>query len=435
MLLRLILQNFLSFYGPTQFDMFPNPKRERFINHIYQSDKVPLLKQAAIYGANGAGKSNVIKALSFLKGFTTRMNYYDLVDFNDYRFQLVENNSKPVSLTIEFKQEKYYIYQVEIFARKINEKLWLSSLGDGENKLLFERTGTKLSGENVGDSMATEALLKKNQRSSIIALNEQFPVILSKDVTNVYKWFKDTLITVSINFQINRLIDMLSKKPQMLSFASSILSDLQISDALKVSELDFNQWLNTKHGKDYKRTFSTDPFADKSDGYLSATRNGRNEFNIVKKNGEQIVQEFLFEQTGLNGYRKDMDIDSQSDGSVRLLTLIPLLFDAMYNKKIVVIDEIENSMHPTLIYKLIKFFSVGESNGQLIFTTHLTKFMNQQDLMRLDELWTVEKINGASHLRSLNDFNIHNTINVENGYLEGRYGGLPVIGVIGDEEN
>ena len=147
------------------------------------------------------------------------------------------------------------------------------------------------------------------------------------------------------------------------------------------------------------------------------------------KNGKQIVQEFLFEQLGIAGYKKRMKIASQSDGTVRLLTLIPALYMASKGK-VVIIDEVENSMHPNLIYNLLKYFFNSESKGQLICTTHLTLFQDQQVLIRPDELWKVEKVNGNSKMHSFNDFKIHNTMNIEKGYLEGRYGGVPQISII-----
>ena len=88
MLLRLKIKNFLSFFEETTFDMFPNPKRTSFPNHIYGDLAVPLLKQAAIYGANGSGKSNFIKAISFLNSFVTNEDFLKNVDLEDYIFQL-----------------------------------------------------------------------------------------------------------------------------------------------------------------------------------------------------------------------------------------------------------------------------------------------------------------------------------------------------------
>ena len=145
------------------------------------------------------------------------------------------------------------------------------------------------------------------------------------------------------------------------------------------------------------------------------------------KGGKRIVSEFMFKQQGPKGMFADMDIDTQSDGTVRLLTLLPAFYTAIYKESIVFIDEIENSMHPNMIYLLVKYFASTTSKGQLVFTTHLTRFQNQQDLMRVDEIWEAEKTHGVTMLKSFNDFKIHNTINVENGYILGRFGGVPTI--------
>ena len=72
---------------------------------------------------------------------------------------------------------------------------------------------------------------------------------------------------------------------------------------------------------------------------MSSFFNNRNNFNIIQKNGERIVQEFLFEQIGIAGYKKKMNIESQSDGTVRLLTLIPAIYNVVRGK-VVLIDEI-----------------------------------------------------------------------------------------------
>ena len=428
MLLRLIIKNFLSFHDEQVFDMFPNPKRERFINHVYTEGPVPVMKQAAVYGANASGKSNLIKAFSFLKGFVTDKDFSRKVDLEDYRYHL-SGKDEPYELCMEFVCEKTYIYKLRVNGT-VDEWLWVSGLGSTENQLVFERVGSDITGNVVDNASSSKALLTKNGRASVLALNEDFPILSGDDVKNVYRWFKDTLTVATLNYQISMLIQMLSSDRNLLAFANDILIQLKISDGLEIREVDFNSWLSTKNGRRYKQSVEQGLIPDEGYQLLSHYRNSRNEFNIVKRDGVQIVQEFLFKETGIGGYRGGMDIDSQSDGTVRLLTLIPLLYQAKTERKVVVIDEIDNSLHSELVFALIRYFSEQTTNGQLIFTTHETRLMNQQELMRVDEYWLVEKQDGTSRLRSLNDFKIHGTINIEHGYVEGRFGGVPALGEI-----
>lgn len=428
MLLRLIIKNFLSFYDEQVFDMFPNPKRERFVNHVYLDGPIPVLKQAAIYGANASGKSNLIKAFSFLKGFVSDKDFSRKVDLEDYRYHL-SGKDEPYELYVEFVSNKTYIYKLRVNGA-VDESLWVSGLGVEDNHLVFERLGSDIKGDVVENISSSKALLTKNGRASVFALNEDFPILSGDDVKNAFRWFRDTLTVATLNYQINLLIQMLSSNHRLLAFANDILVQLKISDGLEIRELDFNRWLSTKNGRRYKQSVEQGLIPDEGYQLLSHSRDRRNEFNIVKRDGVQVVQEFLFRETGIDGYHGGMDIDSQSDGTVRLLTLIPLLYQAIAEHKVVVIDEIDNSLHSELVFALIRYYSDRLSNGQLIFTTHETRLMNQQELMRVDEYWLVEKHEGNSRLRSLNDFKIHSTINIEHGYVEGRFGGVPTLGEI-----
>lgn len=407
--------------------MFPNPKREIFPQHINDGGQIPLLKHALIYGANGAGKSNFVKVLQFLKHFVIDDNFLSSVDLQNFFFQLVRVNKEPIKIEIEFfTNGKYYIYGVEILHSQkntINEYLRLSGIGEKDDELIFERNGNKVS--PTTDSKLTEELLKRNPNSSVIFLNKQYPVLSDDSLSKVYDWFQNELKIVTINTQTPFLIDMMSRNNQLLEFANKLLSNLHITDSLKVRETPIDKWMSDKKNmSDIQQILQRTPVSDRST--LSAFTNNRNNFNITMKNGDQIVQEFMFEQFGIDGYKKKMDITTQSDGTVRLLTLIPALFDASKGK-VIVVDEIENSMHPMLIYKLLKYYFNSESKGQLICTTHLTLLQDQQELVRPDELWKVEKENGNSVMTSFNDYKIHNTMNIRKGYEEGRYGGVPQI--------
>lgn len=427
MLLRVSIQNMLSFYEKTTFDMFPNPKREIFTNHINSNGKIPLLKHALIYGANGSGKSNFVKVLLFLKSFVTMDNFLSMIDLNDYFFQLVRSNKEPMKIEIEFLAKgNYYIYGIEIHRSQkitINERLFQSGLGEQEDALIFERLGNVVA-PSTDNKLSTD-LLKKNNESSIICLNNKYPVINDEHIQVVYDWFFKDFDVVTINSQIPFLIDLMSKNKQLLDYANKLLSSLHITDSLKIGETPVDKWMSDKkNASELQQLLSKNPITDKNG--LTVFSNNRNNFSITMKNGEQIVQEFLFEQLGIDGYKKKMKIVTQSDGTVRLLTLIPALYNVSKGR-VCVIDEVENSMHPNLIYNLLKYFFNSESNGQLICTTHLTYLQDQQELIRPDELWKVEKQAGNSVMSSFNDYKIHNTMNIRKGYEEGRYGGVPQI--------
>ena len=110
MLLRLMIKNFLSFDDETQFDMFPNMKRTQMANHVYTDlCDVPLLKQAAIYGQNGAGKSNLVKALEFIRAFAMDKDFAKNVEMDKFFYLLKDNvNNDPISLSVEFEYNKRF---------------------------------------------------------------------------------------------------------------------------------------------------------------------------------------------------------------------------------------------------------------------------------------------------------------------------------------
>ena len=128
MLLRVILENFLSFREPVQFDMFPNPKRTIHEPHIYAND-VPVLKMAAVYGANGSGKSNLVKGLDFIHEFVSNNDLFKEYDIS--RFIHKGNpdvSDQQLSTLIEFESNgKYFIYSFSLSSeRVISESLFLS---------------------------------------------------------------------------------------------------------------------------------------------------------------------------------------------------------------------------------------------------------------------------------------------------------------------
>lgn len=431
MLLRFKIKNFLSFYKETVFDMFPNIKREKFSHHIYSDMEVPLLKQAAIYGANGSGKSNFIKAVAFLREFILNENFIKNIDLDDYFFQLVKEPSGTISFEIEFFYNKnYYLYNVEISKKEIFEKLSISGLNKKNDNLIFERKGNSINSPYLQNKTAVNHLLSLNSLSSLLPLNRKFPVFSNGDVKNVYEWFSKKMEVILINSTIPVLIHLMSQKPEVLDFANKVFNSIGIGiNSIEINNTPFEQWtVSSKNAEELQKILENNP--ESKDGNLSKLQNNRNVLNIAIQKGIKTVQELLFDQIGEAEYHKKMKISAQSDGTVRILILLPAFYGAMYEGKTIFIDEIDNSIHPNLIVELIRLYGNQKTDGQLIFTTHTTKLLNQQELVRPDEIWFTEKQEGSTRMYSLNDYKIHNTLNIENGYLDGRYGGIPEIGEI-----
>ena len=126
----------------------------------------------------------------------------------------------------------------------------------------------------------------------------------------------------------------------------------------------------------------------------------------------------------------DFEIENESDGTRRLMDLIPALLHSRSSEKVYLIDEIDRSMHPLLSRMFLQAY-LDEKNcgrGQLIITTH-ESWLLDRELLRRDEVWFTEKDkNGGSHLYSLAEFKVRKDLKLDKGYLDGRFGAIPFFG-------
>jgi AAA15 family ATPase/GTPase len=164
---------------------------------------------------------------------------------------------------------------------------------------------------------------------------------------------------------------------------------------------------------------------------------------IDSQNGDTVNYVFendsLYKKTLVSIHQKpdgtevEMTMGSESDGTRRLIEYMPLFYAVTKQGGVYIVDEIERSMHPILIKDIMQ--KLSESNtakGQLIFTTHESGLLDQ-NIFRPDEIWFAQKDSEqATQLYPLSDYNIHKTANIENGYLIGRYGGIPFLSNLKD---
>ena len=438
MLYRIITGNYKSFAENTSFDLFPNPKRETFPNHVCGEGVTPVLKSTAIYGANGAGKSNLIKGMRFIQEFATTLNTgKDSQKLRNWylnnRFKLpVEDENKPISFVVEFENNsRAYLYCLEIDANGVkSESLLLSGVGK-TNHIVFQRdrNGIVFKKAKVVESVRKilERQISENPFGSVLATNGILHLTEDEHMKNAFGWFMDKLEVIEISRDIPWLIDHFKDNVDMMEFVGEIFTKVGLGiQNLYIKDETFDQWLKNASQEDSK---VADIVTNKGLS-LSKMIDDVPMLTVTEEDGKRLVREFVFQQIGRNGSVCDMDVMSQSTGTLRLLTLIPAIYFAINNGKTVLIDEIDNGIHPMLIKNLVKFFGESKSNGQLIYTTHETSLLNQQELLRPDEVWFVEKVEGCTKMYSLNDFKIHKTISIENGYLDGRFGAIPFIGTL-----
>lgn len=445
MLYRLIIGNFASFAEQIQFDMFPNLKRENFIHHVYNDEQgIPVLKGCALYGANGSGKSNFIYGLQFIKRFATDFNITGNPDrivsfFKSNRFKLPIMENTPMSFLIEFGNESgAYIYTFEITEYGVSEEnLYKSGLGKADSTLIFQRNSNSLAADaNIFPSEIVKVIerqLESNPSQSVLSIVGRLHLIDNIYINDAFDWIANKLDIIEVGHQIPWLIDQLSHQNEMMDFVKKVFSEvgLGIKD-LSIKNESFDDWLKHADAEDKQTITQFLDVVSKNPGDKNLSKMNRQFplLTITEEDGVRTVKELLFHQLGKNGYIGTMECETQSIGTLRLLTLVPAIYYAIYQKKTVVIDEIDNSIHPILIKELIKLFENSESNGQLIFTTHETALLNQQELLRPDEVWMIEKKWGVSNMYSLNDFKIHKTLSLENGYLDGRFGAIPFLGSV-----
>ncbi|WP_275450710.1 AAA family ATPase [Salinisphaera shabanensis] len=143
------------------------------------------------------------------------------------------------------------------------------------------------------------------------------------------------------------------------------------------------------------------------------------------------LRKILFSHKSADGSNVDLDMELESRGTITLLNLLGPALDALANGKLLVVDELDSSVHPLLSRRLVHLFNAiadRTNRGQLIFTTHDTNLLDKK-VLRRDQIWFTEKSkDGATCLYPLSDIKTRKGDNFEKGYLSGRYGAIPYLG-------
>lgn len=198
-------------------------------------------------------------------------------------------------------------------------------------------------------------------------------------------------------------------------------------DGVKLIDVQFEK-LGIPH--DLQRAIKTDLSKSNTDEAFGALRFDDNLYLINLIDGEIRAKKLMTVHKKMD--EADIELFSlgdESDGTKRLFDYIPLILDLIQGGKVFIVDEMERSLHPSLIKQIILLFykHSKDVSSQLIFTTHESSLMDQK-IFRRDEIWLMKKDNNgiSSFGRMDNLYNVRFDKMLQNSYLNGEYGATPI---------
>ena len=428
MIIRASFENILSFNEETSIS-FVAGKSDSHPNHVLRAQKrddISILKTGIIYGANAAGKSNIIKAIRLLK----RIAIGEWPKNSIEPFKLKETDTKPSKLEITIKcEDKYYTYGIVFTILGIQEE-WLYEVNNRSSKKIYTRE--KKNKEylySFGLSRAytkTEYFLhflgkgtpeKKSFLSEYIERNGEH----LKAIEKTYTWFNDTL---QIIFPFSKYKGLSFKFDEDKKFKKDFNDLLSY---FNTGVVDIEKFSIQKE--------ETNIPSEKLEEILSNAKPGRKvfvttsigEWYFFETNAKGVTQ--ISKQKTIhedkNKKRYTFNMNEESDGTLRLLDFLPMLLKLKTGNAVFLVDEIDRSMHPIMSLEILKCYLsylTESSNSQLITTTHECNMLDI-DLIRHDEVWFAEKRDGATQLTSLAEYKPREDI--RKGYLAGRYDAIP----------
>jgi uncharacterized protein len=360
----------------------------------------------AIYGANASGKSNLLDALHFMaqavRDSFGRWSPEGGVPRRPFKLD-PQAAAEPSTFVVELLiQGVRYTYGFVVDDRHVLEE-WLYSYPEKRKRVLFERAGDEIKvGTTVPDLRAKLEVLEGLTRSNalFLSLAAQSNV---EQLMPVHACFARSLGFRSQSSELDmvRVADFLQSSPDNRARLVELVrvADVGVSDLVLEDDADMQERVELL-----------------ADYVKRRARRSRRQIRFVHTLGGELFK-----------------IDDESDGTKSWLRLLPVVLAALDGGKVLVIDEVDTSLHPKLTAQLARLFQDPETNpnhAQLIFTTHDTSLLGTmlgEEVLKRDQVWFVEKDQeGASKLYPLTDFHPRKGENTERRYLGGSYGAVPI---------
>ena len=424
MLIELSVQNFRSIRERQTFSMVAAPRllkgKENKFKPKVKGERFPaLLKVAAIYGPNASGKSTLVMAFEVIAKLMRQKPTTEKVAFevSPFRFDKAMAD-QPSRIEVHFiKNETRYSFEIGLTQDRIVAEILTMYRGGDARELYrrgYEPAAAGMHGAETyvfGDDFEGGSELHKvwqrltGPRTLFLA---QAVANSSEDLTQLktpWEWLNSLIVVKGGMREWGRASQhLVAKVPSFGEDIAALLSDVDIPVTAIRSELT-----------------NSNSEADIEPPKGNAVERLASSFT-------ETIRTTLTHHTALGD--AEFDFSEESDGTKNLFgfALPWSVFQTNDEaRSLMVVDELDSSMHPKLVEALIRKHVQGTLPCQLLFTTHDTHLMDTK-LLRRDQLWVTDRdMNGATQLRSIHDFEGRESEDVEKRYYEGRYRGLPLV--------
>ena len=372
-----------------------------------------LVRAAAIYGPNAAGKSTIVKAMSFVKDMVinsakTRQEDEKL-DVEPFRLSSASRSSDS-EFEVTFLEDGIR-YQLGFVTnkRRVTEE-WLYAYPNGHLQKWYQRIFDEKQNKDVYkfskflEGGRRRSDWREQTRSNALFLSTAIQ-LNSDQLKPAFSWFNKRLRIVSPNYLRNNYTTEKCKEPanksKILEFLNA--ADLSIAD-IKVET----------------RKFVPDE--------LPADMPPSIREMIIKDMSGKDISDVRFLHRDVDSSELiPFNNSDESEGTQHLYAFAGPWLDLIENDRVMIVDEIDTSLHPLVVDHLVKLLHRVEGKAQLVFTTHDTTLLGRR-LLRADQVWFVEKnTKQETQLYSLSDFSPRALEAIEKGYLSGRYGAVPLL--------
>lgn len=415
MLLEFKVANFKSIRYPALLSLVAGADKDRLDTNTTPTGLTSLpraVRVGAMYGGNAAGKSNLLKALEFMRGFVlgsaNASQEGQPIVVDAYAFDPA-SKKEPTHFEVHFVEEGVrYEYGFTLDRERVYEE-WLNSSPKGRVSKWFHRAFKSETQEYLYEFgsylLGQKQVWEKSTRTNALFLSTAIQ-LNSEQLRPVFAWFQKRLAVVTNPTSLPEELGMaLVESNQTKKFMLDLMkcADSSIEDLRVVDEIAVPGRLRLKI------MFTNSP--------LAAPPPAPKEIVVTHRDSNG---------TG----RTELRMDEESQGTQNLFALGFPWFSSLTEGRVLFVDELDASLHPLMTEALIKLFQSPEyssSKAQVFLTTHDTSLMSA-DLLRRDQIWFAEKDQeNSTRIYPLTDYSPRKTEALERGYLRGRFGALPKI--------